>query len=171
VAEVNLHIARADSRTGESLEMPTEPEISNLAHIIQLSVSPVFLLTGVASFLGVLTNRLSRIIDRARTVESSLAENADAGEGQLRSELTVLEMRMWLINRAISLSTIAALMVATVIAAMFLSGFVQLDLTIPVACGFIAAMGSLICGLLCFLREVRIAIGHMHAVRPRLARN
>lgn len=40
--------------------------VSNVAYFIQLSVAPVFLLTGMGAMLGVLTSRLSRIIDRAR---------------------------------------------------------------------------------------------------------
>src|SRR2546430_10882894 len=37
------------------------------------SVAPVFLLTGVAATLGVLTNRLARIVDRAHALEQRLA--------------------------------------------------------------------------------------------------
>ena len=37
-----------------------------IAHAIQLAIAPVFLLTGIAALLGVMANRLARIIDRAR---------------------------------------------------------------------------------------------------------
>ena len=39
-------------------------EVSNMgavAHIIQLSVAPVFLLTGIGTILNVMTNRLGRL--------------------------------------------------------------------------------------------------------------
>jgi hypothetical protein len=36
-----------------------------LARAIQLSVAPVFLLTGISALIGVPTNRLSRVMDRA----------------------------------------------------------------------------------------------------------
>ena len=55
-----------------------EMEISPIAHVIQLSVAPVFLLSGIGAILAVMTNRLGRIIDRARTLETQL-ENAAAG--------------------------------------------------------------------------------------------
>ena len=35
-----------------------------IVHLIQSAVAPVFLLSGVGVTLGVLTNRLARIIDR-----------------------------------------------------------------------------------------------------------
>ena len=46
-----------------------------VAHAIQLAVAPVFLLSGIGAILVVMTNRLGRIIDRARVLEDRL-ENA-----------------------------------------------------------------------------------------------
>ena len=64
----------------------------DIAHLIQSAIAPVFLLTGVASTLTVLTNRLSRIVDRARVLETQLAGHP--GEGpQLHGELSVLARR------------------------------------------------------------------------------
>ncbi len=42
--------------------------ILDVAHSIQLAVAPVFLLSAVGVVLTVLTNRMTRIIDRARSV-------------------------------------------------------------------------------------------------------
>jgi len=44
--------------------------INAVAHAIQLAVAPVFLLSGIGAVLAVLTNRLSRIIDRGRALDS-----------------------------------------------------------------------------------------------------
>jgi hypothetical protein len=40
-----------------------------VAHAIELAVAPVFLLTGIGAMLTVMTNRLGRVIDRARVLE------------------------------------------------------------------------------------------------------
>jgi hypothetical protein len=45
--------------------MDTAYEVNQISHVIQLSVAPVFLLTGVGAMLNVLSNRLSRAVDRA----------------------------------------------------------------------------------------------------------
>jgi Protein of unknown function (DUF2721) len=42
------------------------PDFSDLAKAIQLALAPVFLLSGIAALLGVMTGRLARIIDRGR---------------------------------------------------------------------------------------------------------
>ena len=43
----------------------------NVAETIRIAVAPVFLLTGLAALLGVITGRLSRVIDRARALGAS----------------------------------------------------------------------------------------------------
>ena len=57
--------------------MQTESGISSIANAIQLSIAPVFLLTGVGAILGVLTNRLARIVDRSRVLDDRLQANPE----------------------------------------------------------------------------------------------
>src|SRR5204863_9073944 len=84
--------------------------ITDIAHGIQLAVAPVFLLSGVGVTLTVLTNRLARIIDRARSLESSLPTTANTAAVKVHEELGVLSRRARLIQRAITLSTTCALL-------------------------------------------------------------
>jgi len=99
--------------------MQTTAPISEIAHVIQLAVAPVFLLSGVAALLNVLTNRLARIIDRARALEA-LERAAPGGVApELHGELRHLSQRARLINWAISLDTTCALCICALIAALF----------------------------------------------------
>jgi len=50
--------------------METESAISAVSHAIQLSVAPLFLLTAIGAMFAVLTTRLSRIVDRGRSIDS-----------------------------------------------------------------------------------------------------
>jgi len=50
--------------------LQVDARVSTIAQVIQLSVAPVFLLSGVGTLLVVLTNRLARIVDRTRTLEA-----------------------------------------------------------------------------------------------------
>lgn len=133
-------------------------QISTVAQVIQLAVAPVFLLSGVGIVLTVLTNRLARVVDRARKLEES-AKSATAADFPIHQEqLHILARRARLMNRAITLSTICALLVAFVVVALFVDAYVELDLSTPIALMFVVAMLSFIAGLLCFLREVFLAI-------------
>jgi len=77
--------------------------VSNVAYFIQLSVAPVFLLTGVGAMLSVLTNRLSRIIDRARVLEGLYETEQEAGRrASQHALLRVLSRRARLVSWSIS---------------------------------------------------------------------
>jgi hypothetical protein len=128
-----------------------------VAHAIQLAVAPVFLLSGIGAILAVMTNRLGRIIDRARVLEEKLDDASAEILAALRADLAVLSRRAKLISRAITLCTTTALLVCTVIAVLFLSAFLRFDATIPVALLFIAAMSTFFLGLVWFLREIYVA--------------
>jgi hypothetical protein len=128
-----------------------------VAHAIQLAVAPVFLLSGIGAILVVMTNRLGRIIDRARVLEEKLDGASVEILAGLRADLAILSRRAKLISRAITLCTTTALFVCTVIAVLFLSAFLRFDATIPVALLFIAAMSTFFLGLVWFLREIYLA--------------
>jgi hypothetical protein len=137
--------------------MPQAAHIADTARLIQLSIAPVFLLTGVATLLGVLSSRLGRTIDRARVLES-LLDSADGKRlERMHGELSVLSRRAKTIYRAIALGVITALLICAVIAALYISAFTKVDVTLVVAGLFIAAMAALISTLLLFLREVFLA--------------
>jgi hypothetical protein len=138
------------------------PEIIPVAHVIQLAVAPVFLLSGVGVMLTVLTNRLARVVDRARTVEKAVAQAPATERAALEDNLQVLARRARLMNRAITLCTICALLVSLVIVALFVASFTAIQLAIPIASLFIIAMLSFIAALLIFLREVFLAIASLH---------
>lgn len=138
--------------------LPVFTDVNSVSHAIQLSVAPVFLLTGVGAILSVLTNRLGRVIDRARVLEARFdATTQDAHRDLIRGDLHTLARRARLIGRAINLCTTTAFLVCTVIALMFIGAFLGLDPSIPVAVLFIAAMLSMVLGLIWFLREIYIA--------------
>jgi hypothetical protein len=136
-------------------------QLADIAHVIQLSIAPVFLLTGVASFLVVLTQRLARIIDRARVLEAMLGHASERERVDAEHQLGALSRRARLINASIGLATICALLICAVIALLFLGAFLELDVRIAVGLTFVATMFALIGGLLCFLREVFVATRHL----------
>jgi hypothetical protein len=140
----------------------------DVAHVIQLSVAPVFLLSGIGVTLGVLATRVGRIIDRARLLEQ---HHPDAPGGATpetpADELRVLARRAQLVNRAITLFTGAALLLCFLIASLFVGALLHLELIALLASLFIAAMLALIVGYLSFLREIFLATETLRFGRAR----
>jgi hypothetical protein len=139
-----------------------------VAHIIQLAVAPVFLLAGISGILVVMTNRLGRIVDRARQLEDQVA-NASTPADVHDDELRLLSRRARLIGIAIGLCTLTALLVCTVIAILFLASFVTFDAAAAVALLFITAMVAFITGLLFLLREISLALAGLRFGRRAAA--
>jgi hypothetical protein len=133
-----------------------ESSIPELAHVIQLAVAPVFLLTALSTMLAVLTNRLARVVDRTRKLEVFILEHPERST-QPRNELRTLFRRTVLCNRAIGLCTLTALLICTVIGLLFVSALLGFNATFAVAALFVLSMGSFIFALLSFLREIRVA--------------
>jgi hypothetical protein len=135
----------------------TEIQVVDIAHAIQLALAPVFLLSGIGVMLGVLTNRLARVVDRARKVEESLLQVTAPDVPEARAQLRVASRRARFINVSITLCTVAALLIAMVVALLFSSTFIPISLGLYVAALFVAAMVALVGALVSFLIEVRIA--------------
>ena len=144
--------------------MLQELSIAAVAHVIQLAVAPVFLLTGIGAMLSVMTSRMGRIVDRARWLENGPAATPEE-EQEFQAELQRLSHRARLISISISLCTLTALLVSAVIAILFLGAFLAFDASMVVALLFVAAMLAFIVALICFLREVFIAIRGLRFVR------
>jgi hypothetical protein len=142
--------------------LQVDAHVSTVAQVIQLSVAPVFLFSGVGTMLVVLTNRLARIVDRTRTLEGRSREPTE--DAALFLELDTLHRRAYLIDWAVSLSTLAALLICCVVGVLFVGSFLNAAVTRPVAVCFVAAMAALIGALVCFLREILLATS---GLRPR----
>lgn len=139
----------------------------DVPHVIQLAVAPVFLLSGIGVTLGVLTTRLSRIIDRARLLESQLPETTGTTHEIAVTELATLSRRAHLVNRGITLCTAAALLVCLLIACLFLGSLLDRALVVLLAGLFVAAMVALIGGYISFLQEILLATRSLRFGRPR----
>ena len=131
--------------------------VTDVAHAIQLSLAPVFLLNGIGVLLGMLTSRLARVVDRARGLEHRLPQATGEEAAEILRGLATMRRRARLMNRAIEFSTAAALLVALVVALLFASAFLAFSLAAPVGLLFILSMGSLVLALVAFLAEIRIA--------------
>jgi hypothetical protein len=136
----------------------TDPLLQGITQTIQLAVAPVFLLTALGTTLAVLGTRLTRIVDRARRVEARLRDEHGGVRERSVKELRMLEGRVRLVHWALTLGTGSALLVCLLIAVAFLGYLFDAHVGTWMAVLFVTAMAAYIGALVCFLREVFIAI-------------
>src|SRR5258707_13656746 len=134
------------------------PQAADVAHLIQIALTPIFLISAIGVTLSVLTSRLARIVDRARAMEDVLRQPGHKHDGRdLHAVLSVLARRARYINAAITLITLSALFIALVVVMLFVNAFLRWDLSAFIACMFILSMLALAAALSAFLIEVPIA--------------
>ena len=129
-------------------------DIPTASNAIRDAVTPVFLIPGIGSILGVLTNRLGRAIDRYRKLTE--LKYQDLSNSSLQEIKTISKRIQW-VRSALSWCTLAILCVSRTIAFFFIAVEFNIDSPRAVAILFITAMLTLTCGLLCFLREIALA--------------
>ena len=140
------------------LALVSTAPVEGLARAIHLSVAPVFLLAGISGLLNVLTNRLNRIIDRARRLQEGASQSSNR---DCLLELQIQKKRIRLVMKAIEFATVTILLVALVVAIVFVSAVAAIDLALNVVPLFVLAMACLMIAVVLFLREVQLATGQL----------
>ena len=134
---------------------------------IQLAVAPVFLLTAIATLIGVLATRLGRIIDRARTLEERLEDGGVRNTARAYAELARGRVRGWIVNVALGLLTIAAAMIGITVVSLFVGETTRAHIETFVPWSFLGGLLSFILALLCFLTETLLATQLLAFAQPK----
>jgi hypothetical protein len=86
----------------------TSSPLDIVAHIIQLALTPIFLLSGIGALLNVFATRLARVADRV----DQLSKDMDGAEPEqvaiLAVQLARLRRRSWALDVAVVLAALAA---------------------------------------------------------------
>lgn len=131
---------------------------TEVATILQNAMAPAFLLMAVAGFITLFSNRLARIVDRARVLETLYRETQGEEHELVVVELRDLETRMRIVNSAISLGVASGITTCILVAVIFLRELMAIQSANLISSLFIATVTLMALGLVQFMREVRIAI-------------
>ena len=138
--------------------MPLNSALGDIAHVIQLAIAPVFLLTAVGTLLAVLSGRLGRSVDRRRALVAAMPGLDAANGDKARGELAFVQQRIRIIYAAIALAVACALLICLLIAVAFVDALITVNLSRLVAVLFVLAMLALIGSLGLFLREIYLGV-------------
>ena len=143
------------------------PAVSTIAQTIQLSLTPIFMLTAIGQLLNVLVGRLARVVDRARMLEQLHPRSTGPEHDRHVWELRLLDRRISIINAALFLAVVSGVLTCVVVALMFVAELIHLKIGRYVAFAFVAATMLLIASLTAFMVEVRVSLRAIH-VRAEL---
>jgi hypothetical protein len=129
--------------------------ITDSAHLIQLALTPVFLLTAIAGFLNVFTGRLARVADRVNGITRARDEGKPTPTG-LSSNLLSLRRRTLALQAAVLLVGGSGAFTCAATFTIFV-GALGADLSALLFVEFGLALLCLLGGLGCFVAEMLIA--------------
>ena len=135
-----------------------ELRVDDIAHVIQLSVAPVFLLTSIATMINAMNTRLGRIVDRRRKVLEVRKSTGREHDETTDLELQMLSRRSYISYLGIFFAVLSALLICLVMIGAFVGALISVDLSKAVAIVFILALSSVVVALGLFLREVYLGV-------------
>lgn len=127
--------------------------------LIQQALTPVFLIVGIGTLLNSLTQRLARIVDRVRWLDSPEADEITKYKYGTKKEieLKALSRRMRWANWAINFLCGAALMVCFNIVLLVINGYFSLQLDDWIIISFTSTLIFLSFGTISLFIEVSLA--------------
>jgi hypothetical protein len=133
--------------------------LDSIAHVIQVALTPVFLLSGIAALLNVFSTRLGRVSDRVDQLAQELVGADPEASRRIAAQLAFQRLRSWVLDIAVVLGALAG--VATCGATLTLFVGALRDRT-GASILFILFGGAVLCtlgALAAFMVEMLIA-GH-----------
>lgn len=143
---------------------------SSFLPVIQLSITPVILLSGVGALLITLTNRMGRIVDRTRILAGQLhgAAAAPAEErAHLDGQLTIMWRRARLVRLAVTFAGSSMLLSCMLVMVIFLDATMRREFAYELVAVFIMSILLLIASLGAFLRDIYVSL---HALELEVER-
>jgi hypothetical protein len=139
--------------------------LGSVVHIIQVSLSPVFLLSGIATLLNVFSTRLARVADQVDALAKQ-AEGADAEmAATLARRLDYLQRRSFALDAAVALGAAGGALTCATVLALFIgeAGGIALATMLIVTFGLaitctLAAIGAYAVEMFMASRHVRAAV-------------
>lgn len=130
----------------------------SFSRLLQLSVSPVVLISGVGLLLLSVTNRLGRSIDRSRTLANELDKEdvkvARAGKEQLK----ILMLRAGYLRLSVSLIVASIFFSCLMILFLFVLIFFDLQWEYLVLAAFCLSLVSLLGSMIYLLADIYLSL-------------
>ena len=137
--------------------------LSQLVPILQLSIGPVILISGVGLLLLTLTNRFGRMLDRTRQLRRDIvAGSADTPKGEAHLQIEILLRRASILRLSITLAAVTVLLDGVLMLLLFLGALLHLEIAAVIVGIYCAAVLSLIGSIGAFIKDMNLS---MQAVR------
>ena len=141
-------------------------DLTPVIHVIQTSLTPIFLLSAIASLLGVFATRLARVSDLVKSL-SDAAGTGEIGDALVRHRLDFLQRRTFALEIAVILASAGGASTCCTVLALYLAllrsqatGMVLFVLFGTSILCTIGSLGAFLAEVLYATRGVRVDVAH-----------
>lgn len=132
--------------------------LNALLPIIQLAITPVILISGMGALMITLTNRMGRIVDRARLLSEQVPLATGVEREHLEMQLEIMWNRSVMVRRAVTANGLSMLLSCLLIVVLFAIAVLGWKLHAAVLAVFSLSILFLIASLVDFLRDIFVAL-------------
>lgn len=133
--------------------------LKELLPTLQLAIGPVILISGVGLLLLTLTNRLGRVVDRARHLaREQAATPAGTVSSKLHLQINILDRRAGILRASCMLLAITILSAAVLVLLLFVASLLGLNAGIAIIVIFCIGQLSLIGSVVAFIRDMNLSL-------------
>jgi hypothetical protein len=132
--------------------------VDSIAHVVQVALTPVFLLSGIGTLLNVFNTRLARVSDHRAYVTDLLRGEADADQqAWLRAHLVRLRRRTLVLDASVVLGAFGGASTCGAAWVLFLGSVREAAIATWLFALFGLALGCTACALVAFLADSVLA--------------
>jgi hypothetical protein len=132
--------------------------VDSIAHIVQVALTPVFLLSGIGTLLNVFNTRLARVSDHRSYVTTLLRGETDADQQTwLRAHLVRLRRRTLVLDASVVLGAIGGASTCGAAFVLFVGSMRDTAIATWLYALFGLALGCTACALIAFLADSVLA--------------
>jgi hypothetical protein len=131
--------------------------LDTIAHIIQVALTPVFLLSGIATLLNVFATRLARVGDKVEAVTKALDDADDEERTVLHAQLKTLHHRSIALDFAVILGAVAGAATCGAVLTMFVGALGEQAMASVLFSLFGLAVVCALCAIIAFTVEMLLA--------------
>lgn len=133
-------------------------KLQNMTQILQMSISPVVLISGIGLLLLSMTNRLGRTVDRARLLADEVRRSPGEGNEARTSQIRILYRRSRYLRLSISFAVLSIFSTTLIIVCLFAINIYTVRLH-HIAIGlFGVSMAFLVLSLAVFIKDISVAL-------------
>ena len=134
------------------------PEVHPLTRLLQISISPIVLISGVGLLLLSLTNRLGRVIDRIRLIVNELEKSGDENFVYKKRQLPILNKRSKILRSSIISVLFSILFSSLMILLLFLTHFKEVNIEYIFIIFFFISIIGLILSVILLILDILLTL-------------